>query len=148
MSRLGTGKPRREFLHVDDLADALVYLIERYSDEEHVNVGWGTDISIAELVGLIAEIVGFKGTFRYASEKPDGAPRKLLDISKLSALGWRHASNYAMDLAMPMDGLSKASRIRRAESCLTAPMPTVGYGARASEQVSYPCSCVAPTASW
>ena len=85
----GTGKPRREFLHVDDLADALVFLIERYSDESHVNIGWGQDVSIAELATLIVETVGFKGRLRYASDKPDGMPRKLLDVSMLDGIGWR-----------------------------------------------------------
>jgi GDP-L-fucose synthase len=85
----GTGKPRREFLHVDDLADALVFLMERYSDESHVNIGWGEDVSIAELATLIADIVGFKGRLRYATDKPDGTPRKLLDVSKLDGIGWR-----------------------------------------------------------
>jgi len=85
----GTGKPRREFLHVDDLADALVFLMERYSDESHVNIGWGEDVSIAELAQLIAEIVGFHGRLRYATDKPDGMPRKLLDVSKLGGMGWR-----------------------------------------------------------
>jgi GDP-L-fucose synthase len=84
----GTGKPRREFLHVDDLADALVFLMERYSGEEQVNVGWGKDVSIAELARLVAAVVGYKGGFRFAADKPDGAPRKLLDVSKLAALGW------------------------------------------------------------
>jgi GDP-L-fucose synthase len=85
----GTGKPKREFLHVDDLADALVFLMERYSDEIHVNIGWGEDVSIAELATLIADIVGFKGRLRYATDKPDGTPRKLLDVSKLDGIGWR-----------------------------------------------------------
>jgi GDP-L-fucose synthase len=84
----GTGQPRREFLHVDDLADALVFLMEHYSGEEHVNVGWGRDVSIAELAQIIGEVVGFAGAFRYATDKPDGAPRKLLDVGKLTALGW------------------------------------------------------------
>jgi GDP-L-fucose synthase len=85
----GTGKPRREFLHVDDLADALVFVMERYSDESQINIGWGEDVSIAELAALIAETVGFKGQLRYATEKPDGMPRKLLDVSRLDRLGWR-----------------------------------------------------------
>jgi GDP-L-fucose synthase len=85
----GTGQPRREFLHVDDLADALIFLMERYSDESHVNIGWGEDVSIAELATLIADIVGFKGRLRYATDKPDGMPRKLLDVSKLDGIGWR-----------------------------------------------------------
>jgi GDP-L-fucose synthase len=85
----GTGTPRREFLHVDDLADALVFLMERYSGEGHINVGCGEDVSIRQLAEMIAEVVGYEGGFRYAREKPDGAPRKLLDVAKLAALGWR-----------------------------------------------------------
>jgi GDP-L-fucose synthase len=85
----GTGEPRREFLHVDDLADALVFLMERYSDEQHVNVGWGKDVTIAELAALIADVVGFKGRLRYATDKPDGAPQKLLNVGFLERLGWR-----------------------------------------------------------
>src|SRR5579862_4959771 len=85
----GTGQPRREFLHVDDLADALVFLMERYSDELHVNIGWGEDVTIRELAELVAEVVGFTGRFRYDTTKPDGAPRKLLDVTRLAALGWR-----------------------------------------------------------
>jgi GDP-L-fucose synthase len=85
----GSGKPRREFLHVDDLAKALVFLMERYSEARHVNVGWGEDVSIAELARLVAVAVGYDGAFRYATDKPDGAPRKLLDVSRLSALGWQ-----------------------------------------------------------
>ena len=85
----GTGAARREFLHVDDLADALVFLMGRYSDESHVNVGCGEDISIRDLAGLIAEVVGFTGSFRYDTSRPDGAPRKLLEVSKLTAMGWR-----------------------------------------------------------
>jgi GDP-L-fucose synthase len=85
----GTGAPRREFLHVEDLADALVFLMEHYSDESHVNVGWGEDVSIRELATLVAEVVGFTGSFRYDPAKPDGSPRKLLDVAKLAALGWR-----------------------------------------------------------
>jgi GDP-L-fucose synthase len=85
----GTGQPRREFLHVDDLADALVFLMERYSDESHVNIGWGEDVSIAELATLTAATVGFKGRLRYATDKPDGMPRKLLDVSMLSTIGWQ-----------------------------------------------------------
>ena len=85
----GTGTPRREFLHVDDLADALVFLMRRYSDELHVNIGWGEDITIAELAQMIAEVVGFKGCLRYAADKPDGAPRKLLDVGLMTGLGWQ-----------------------------------------------------------
>jgi GDP-L-fucose synthase len=99
MELWGTGTPRREFLHVDDLADALVFLMERYSGEEHVNVGWGEDVSIAELATLICEAVGFPGRIRYDSAKPDGTPRKLLDVSRLSAMGWRPRIGLSEGLA-------------------------------------------------
>ena len=85
----GTGAPKREFLHVDDLADALVVLMQRYSDEAPINVGCGSDVSIAELAALVGEVVGFKGKLAFDTTKPDGTPRKLLDVSKLSALGWK-----------------------------------------------------------
>jgi GDP-L-fucose synthase len=85
----GSGRPRREFLYVEDLADALVHLMVRYSDASHVNVGTGTDVTIAELAQTIARVVGWQGRFRYDPSKPDGMPRKLLDVSKLAALGWR-----------------------------------------------------------
>ena len=85
----GTGKPRREFLHADDLADALVFLMRNYSDEDHVNVGVGNDLTIAELAELIARIVGVENRLRFDHSKPDGAPQKLLDSSKLHALGWQ-----------------------------------------------------------
>ena len=85
----GTGTPRREFLHVDDLADACVFLMRLYSDEAPVNVGWNNDVSIAELARLVADTVGFKGELRFDPSKPDGTPRKLLDTSRMTALGWQ-----------------------------------------------------------
>ncbi len=85
----GTGKPRREFLHVDDLADALVFLMCNYEGEEHVNVGTGRDVSIAELTSIIQRAVGFDGAIEYDTSKPDGTPRKLLDVTRLTALGWK-----------------------------------------------------------
>ena len=84
----GTGTPRREFLYVDDLADALVFLMRRYSGEEHVNVGTGADVTIRELAEMIAKVVGFQGRMRFDPAKPDGTPRKLLDVSKLTRMGW------------------------------------------------------------
>lgn len=86
----GTGSPRREFLHVDDLADAIVYLLEHTDTTELVNIGLGTDISIAELAALISEVVGFEGDIAHDLSKPDGTPRKLLDVGRLHGLGWRH----------------------------------------------------------
>ena len=85
----GSGTPRREFLHVDDLADALVFLMRRYSDEGPVNVGWGEDISIRDLAAMIAGIVGYPGRITFDTTRPDGTPRKLLDVSRMSALGWQ-----------------------------------------------------------
>lgn len=85
----GTGIPRREFLHVDDLADACLFLMKNYSDEGPVNVGVGEDLSIAELASLVREVVGYEGDISYDTSKPDGTPRKLLDVSKLRSLGWR-----------------------------------------------------------
>ncbi len=87
----GSGRPRREFLHVDDLADATVYAIEHYSDEQHLNIGTGEDISIAELARLVAEVVGWEGEFWFDPSMPDGAPRKLLDVSRMQELGWSAA---------------------------------------------------------
>ena len=87
----GTGKPKREFLHVDDMAEACLFLMENYDDKYFVNVGSGLDLSIAELAEIIADTVGFKGRLRYDTSKPDGTPRKLMDVSKLNALGWKHS---------------------------------------------------------
>lgn len=84
----GTGAPHREFLHVDDVADALVFLMERYDEEPFVNVGWGEDLTIAELARMVAKVVGFGGALTFDASKPDGMPRKLLDTSRLRALGW------------------------------------------------------------
>lgn len=87
----GTGSPLREFLFVDDLADALVFLMNEYSGEEHVNVGTGTDVSIKELAQLICKVVGYKGKLVFDTSKPDGTPKKLLDVSKINSLGWKAA---------------------------------------------------------
>ena len=95
----GSGAPRREFLYVDDLADACLFLMEHYSDEPPVNIGWGRDVTILELARLIQEKTGFKGRLSFDASKPDGTPRKLLDVSRLTALGW-HAR---VDLAEGID---------------------------------------------
>ena len=94
MSVWGTGTPRREFLHVDDLADAAVYLMEHYSEDETINVGVGEDVTIKELVELICDVVGFKGTLALDTSKPDGTPRKMLDIKRLQAVGWTPNTNF------------------------------------------------------
>jgi len=85
----GSGKPRREFLYVDDLADACFFLMKNYSNSEIVNIGTGSDVTIAELSGMIADVTGFKGEIVYDASKPDGTPVKRLDVSKLSGLGWK-----------------------------------------------------------
>ena len=85
----GTGTPRREFLHVDDLADACVFLMQHYSDAPHVNAGFGDDVSILELAELVARTVGFEGTIVRDTSKPDGTPRKLMSSARLEAMGWR-----------------------------------------------------------
>jgi len=85
----GTGEPRREFLHVDDLADAILFLLEHYDSPEIVNVGCGEDITVRALAQLVCEVVGFQGQLEWDRTKPDGTPRKLLDVSKLTALGWK-----------------------------------------------------------
>ncbi len=85
----GTGTPLREFLHVDDMADAAVHLMKFHSDGGHVNVGAGADIAIADLASLVCDIVGYQGALRFDSSKPDGTPRKLLDVSLMADLGWK-----------------------------------------------------------
>ncbi len=87
----GTGKPRREFLHVDDLASACVLILEKYDSPEIINLGCGEDISIRELAELICDVVGFNGELAWDTTKPDGTPRRLLDVTKLRALGWKPA---------------------------------------------------------
>ncbi len=89
----GTGKPLREFLYVDDLADALLHLMKNYSDETHVNIGTGEDLSIHELATLIREVVGYQGKIVYDTDKPDGTPRKLLDVGRLHQSGWKHKTS-------------------------------------------------------
>ncbi|MBO2524443.1 MAG: GDP-fucose synthetase [Bacteroidetes bacterium] len=87
----GTGKALREFLYVDDLADALLHLMNNYSDESHVNIGTGEDLSIHDLALTVKEVVGYQGNIVYDTSKPDGTPRKLLDVSLLHSLGWHHS---------------------------------------------------------
>lgn len=91
----GTGAPRREFLHVDDCADACLFLMDRYSDPMIMNVGAGQDIAIAELAALVAEVVGYQGGMHWDRAKPDGMPRKLMDSSRIAALGWKPSTALA-----------------------------------------------------
>lgn len=91
----GTGKPRREFLHVDDLADAALFTMRHYDEEEIINVGTGTDVTIAELAQIVRDVVGYRGELRFDTSKPDGTPRKLLDVGRLEALGWSARTGLA-----------------------------------------------------
>ncbi len=95
----GTGSPMREFLHVDDLADACFYLMQHYNEAGIINIGVGEDISIKELALLVKKIIGFEGEIKYDTNKPDGTPRKLMDVSKLHALGWKHKINLEEGIA-------------------------------------------------
>jgi len=97
----GTGTPRREFLYVDDFADACVFLLKHYSGSQFINIGVGEDITIADFAGLVAEVTGFKGEITFDPSKPDGTPRKLVDVSRLNALGWSARTSLH-------DGLTKA----------------------------------------
>ncbi len=85
----GTGTPRREFLSVDDLADACVFVMKRYSEDLFLNIGTGEDISIGEFAAIVSDVVGYQGSIRYDTKRPDGTPRKLLDVSRIAALGWK-----------------------------------------------------------
>jgi GDP-L-fucose synthase len=85
----GTGTPRREFLHVDDLAEAILYLLLTYDAEPIVNIGWGQDVTIRELADLVMSAIGYSGRLIFDTTKPDGTPRKLLDVTRLTDLGWR-----------------------------------------------------------
>ena len=96
----GTGTPKREFLHADDLADACVFLMNSYSDKGLVNIGTGEDISISDLALLIKEVVGYEGSIVYDHSKPDGTPRKLMDVSKLASLGWKFTISLRKGLEM------------------------------------------------
>jgi GDP-L-fucose synthase len=95
----GTGSPMREFLHADDLADACVYLMKTYNDHQFVNIGTGVDVTIKELAETIKNEVGFKGTIKWNSDKPDGTPRKLMNVDKLHDLGWKHTIDLKEGIA-------------------------------------------------
>jgi GDP-L-fucose synthase len=103
MTIWGSGKPLREFMFVDDAADAMVAVMQRYSEAEHINVGVGEDIAIADLARLVMEVVGLEGDLEFDSSKPDGTPRKLTDVSKLHALGWRAQTSLRSGLQQTYD---------------------------------------------
>jgi GDP-L-fucose synthase len=102
----GTGSPMREFLHVDDLADASVFLMQNYEGDQHVNVGTGEDISIKDLALLVKELVGYTGELKFNTDKPDGTPRKLLDVTKIHGIGWKHKINLREGIQKVMDELA------------------------------------------
>jgi GDP-L-fucose synthase len=99
----GTGKPKREFLFVDDLADGLIFLMERYSHEDTINIGTGLDLTITELATTIADVVGYRGQFVYNTSRPDGVPRKLMDVGRLTALGWSARTPFRDGMAQAYD---------------------------------------------
>lgn len=107
----GSGTPRREFLHVDDLADACIHLLEQYSDTLHINVGTGVDVSIRELAEMIAEIVGYSGGFVFDATKPDGTPRKCTDTTRLCELGWQPRLDLASGVKATYDWFLKQDRL-------------------------------------
>jgi GDP-L-fucose synthase len=110
----GSGTPRREFLYVDDLADAVVHLAKHYSGEGHINIGSGAEVSIRQLAEMMCGVVGFEGTLVFDSTKPDGTPRKLADVSKLNALGWNAARDFKTGLQQTYDDfLHKLEHQRR-----------------------------------
>ncbi|WP_445680335.1 GDP-L-fucose synthase [Radicibacter daui] len=99
----GTGTPLREFLYVDDLADACLYLIRHYSAEEHINVGTGEEVSIRELAETLAKVIGWDGRFVFNTDKPDGSPRKLMDSSRLHELGWKHRTSLEAGIRQTLE---------------------------------------------
>ncbi len=109
----GTGSPKREFLYVDDLADAALHLMLIYSDPEIINVGTGEDISISDLADLIKQIVGFTGRLEFDTSKPDGTPRKLLDIRKLSGIGWTCRTALADGIRLTYEWLLENYHVAR-----------------------------------
>lgn len=96
----GTGSPMREFLHVDDLAEACVYLLKNYDEKQFVNIGTGTDVTIKELAETIKDVVGYEGELIWNTDKPDGTPRKLMDVSKMHEMGWKHKIDLRQGIEM------------------------------------------------
>lgn len=110
----GTGTPRREFLYADDLADALIFLMQRYSEHGHINVGCGADLTIRELAGLVAEAVGYEGKIVTDTMKPDGTPQKLLDVGKIAELGWKAKVGLREGLKVAYNSFCKRSELQDA----------------------------------
>ncbi|MBI2721997.1 MAG: GDP-L-fucose synthase [Bacteroidetes bacterium] len=108
----GSGSPLREFLHADDMADACVYLMQTYSGEQHVNIGTGTDLSIKELAELIQKIIGYTGEIKNDLTKPDGTPRKLMDVSFLHSLGWKHTIGLEEGIKTVYEDFKKRENVK------------------------------------
>lgn len=108
----GTGSPLREFLHADDMADACVYLMQNYDGQQHVNIGSGTDLSIKDLALLIQKIVGYTGNIQHDLTKPDGTPRKLMDVSLLHSLGWKHKIELEEGIRMVYKDFEKKENVK------------------------------------
>ena len=108
----GTGSPLREFLHADDLGDACVFLMQNYSGIKHVNIGTGSDLSIKDLALMIKDIVGFKGNIEHDLSKPDGTPRKLMDVSFLHSLGWKHSVELEPGIRMVYEDFRKKENVK------------------------------------
>jgi GDP-L-fucose synthase len=106
----GTGTPRREFLYVDDMADACIHLMKTYSDQELVNIGTGHDITIAEFARVVAATVGYTGGISFDASKPDGTPRKLLDVGRLTGLGWRARTSLIDGIKLAYQAFLSESR--------------------------------------
>ncbi len=113
MTLWGTGAPMREFLHADDLAEACVYLMETYSDAELVNIGTGIDVTIKELAETVKKIVGFEGSIQWDTSRPDGTPRKFMDVSKLHSLGWKHKIELKDGIALAYQDFLTNVNIRK-----------------------------------
>jgi GDP-L-fucose synthase len=112
----GTGRPRREFLHVGDLANACAFLMQHYDEEKHINVGTGEDLTIADLAGLIRDVVHPDAAITFDPSKPDGAPRKLLDVSRLHSLGWTHTIELGDGIRQTYEWFLKHQADARLES--------------------------------
>ncbi len=113
MTLWGTGSPMREFLHADDLASACLFLMENYDEKELVNVGTGIDVSIKDLANLVKQIVGYEGEIIWDTNRPDGTPRKLMDVSKLNALGWNYQINLKEGIQLAYQDFLSNSNIRK-----------------------------------
>jgi GDP-L-fucose synthase len=109
----GSGTPRREFLYSEDLARACLFLMENYSEEQFINVGFGSDVTIRELAEIVAKVVGFSGTIRWDTSMPDGTPRKLLDSSRLTALGWKPAVDLETGLKLTYEAFLRGEAAHR-----------------------------------